>query len=79
MIVLQCAKCGTQYDGKLEESWGRTQETNGYGSSPRCVALVPNRFAPKAPDGSEPLQVCGGQLAAIDAAEPRLAQLTPNA
>jgi len=44
--------------------WGRTLESDGYGPRPCCTALIPNEYAPKAPDGATPLQVCGSQLVA---------------
>ncbi len=62
--VLQCVRCGTAYTPERDTAWGRTKGSDGYGPSPRCTELVPNPFAPRTPQGDQPLQVCGGQLVA---------------
>lgn len=79
MIVLECANCGTQWPATLKKSWGKTKETNGYGPTMMCVALVVAEGAPLAPNDEVPHEVCGGTLAAIDVlVAPRLVALTPN-
>lgn len=79
-MKLECGSCGAQYPGDLPKLWGKTAETNGYGPTPKCTALVPSG-GPPAPGGEVPREVCGGFLGAIpedatDAA--RLITLTLN-
>lgn len=69
--MLECSKCKAEWPDELQESWGATQETTGYGPQLVCVAIVPAR------NGDD--QVCRGLLRA--AADPqdkdRLMKLSP--
>lgn len=66
MLVYESVRAGKFYPIEHVTQWGRTKQSDGYGPRPCCTALVPNPYAPKAPDGSTPLQVCGGELVARD-------------
>lgn len=88
-MKLECGSCGAQYPSDLPKHWGRTEETNGYGPIPKCIALVPTLAAVEEASrarrvivkGTDAHEVCGGFLAAIpeDAADAsRLITLTLN-
>ena len=61
-----CHRSKAVFPADIVDQWGRTRETIGYGPSPVSVALIPNEYAAKAPDGSTPLQVCRGGLTAVE-------------
>lgn len=76
MLVLECASCGAQYPADFKRQWGKTQQTQGYGPTMCCVALVPSSGNPADTEG--PREVCQGALGAleVDSAE-KVTQLTP--
>lgn len=74
-MSLRCSRCKAVYDEDLDAVWGREHKDHpgkpvgdGYGPDARCIRLVPNNGAPKAPDGTTALQVCGGMLIGSTAA-----------
>lgn len=90
--MLTCNRCGTNWPDELEESWGQTKETEGYGPEACCVALVEDKRAKPTEKGDRPLQVCRGRLRYVDekqeatmlmltgeegASAPAVRQLTP--
>ena len=45
----ECEKCGRVYPEKIVTTWGKSSETDGFGSQPKCVELVPSETAPPGP------------------------------
>lgn len=69
----ECEKCGRVYPEKIVTTWGKSSETDGFGSQPKCVELVPSETAPPARNSSGdlvetdvPMEVCGGMLQRTD-------------
>jgi hypothetical protein len=56
-IAFMCAHCARLWDRAHVQSWGRTQESTGYGPAAVCTALVVD---PLTQAGA----VCGGPLVA---------------
>lgn len=65
-MMYLCHRSKAVFPANLVDEWGRTRETIGYGPTPRSVALIPNPYAPKTPQGDTPLMVCGGGLVAVE-------------
>ena len=65
-MMYLCHRSKAVFPANIAEDWGRTRETIGYGPTPRSVALIPNPYAPKTPQGDTPLMVCGGALVAVE-------------
>lgn len=61
-MKLVCGDCGAKYPAELRKQWGRTPETDGFGSAVQCVALVPGD-GPLTDEGMTPQMICGGTLA----------------
>jgi hypothetical protein len=66
VIVHECANCGAIYPQDHVRHWGRTKESDALGPRPKCVELVESQYAPTAPNGEKPREVCGGALVARD-------------
>lgn len=78
-MSFKCQSCGALWPDEHVRDWGTTEESDGYGPEPRCVALVENARAPRAEvrEGGRsngrviaeevPMQVCGGRLNASTA------------
>lgn len=54
-VIHVCAKCESEKDAEYVKQWGRTPETSGYGSTPKCVEIVTDPI-------TDAGAVCGGQL-----------------
>lgn len=62
----RCARCGAEYPDDFDDLWGSVEETSGYGKDPVCIALVEDKRAPRAQDGSAAQAVCRGRLIAVE-------------
>lgn len=81
-MYYECENCGATFVEEYVREWGRTKETDGQGTAPRCNQLVENPSAPPARDSNgrvldEPvMQLCGGQLQRIN--DPQLSLLAAD-
>lgn len=66
MPAYECESCGAQYSQEFVATWGTTEQTDGMGNTPKCIAMIPNEKAPPAFSGDGqlelPMQTCGGSL-----------------